>query len=156
MEVDPLSHVAARFSHALTMVAGLIPHTDDPSLDRLVSIACLEDWFTNYRLVIEFLLMKPPANCASAKTFIPNWTPASDKKKQLIADYGWASEDVAHIGHPTSIDRGGIDPPVLRAKAALLFEVAGDFVEALKREGNDHALMVSVALAQAKGALDRS
>jgi len=55
LAVDPLSHVAARFSHALTMLCDLIPYTADDPMPRVVQIGCLEDWFTNYRLLIEFL-----------------------------------------------------------------------------------------------------
>jgi hypothetical protein len=84
----------------------LILYTKDASLDPVVKIACLDDRFTNYRLVIEFLLMKPPASCASAKTFVPGWRPRSENKKHLMADYGWASEDLSQIGHPTGTRRG--------------------------------------------------
>lgn len=63
---DPMTHVVSRLCNALMMVVGLIPWTEDPTLDR---IACVEDWFTNYRLLIEFLVLKPPDNCASVTTF---------------------------------------------------------------------------------------
>ena len=44
MQADPQTHVAARFVHALLMVTGLVPHTDDASLPCVVRFACLEDW----------------------------------------------------------------------------------------------------------------
>ena len=45
-------------------MAALVRSIDDPTLDPIVQIACVEDWFTNYRVLIEFYLVKPPKNCA--------------------------------------------------------------------------------------------
>ena len=101
MEVDPVGHMAHRLSHAVTMLCELIPYTNDASLPAVISIACLEDWFTNYRLVIEFLVLKPPANCASARDFVPGWKARPEVKARLARGLtGWASEDVTHIGRP--------------------------------------------------------
>jgi hypothetical protein len=136
------------------MLATLIPFTDHGSLPRVVEIACLEDWFTNYRLLIEFLLLKPPKNCASAQTFVPGWAPdRSDPVATLRADYGWASEDVSHIGHLNSGDRGPVDPQTLRAKTLNLFGVVTDFSDALHAAGHDYDLMIRVALDSALRAL---
>src|SRR5215469_4425461 len=94
-----LSHVVSRFSNALLMVTGLLPYVSDAQLDPTVRMACIENWYTNYRLLIEFLLAKPPGNCASPKDFIPNWTTNSPDRSDLLRDYGTASEDFAHIGN---------------------------------------------------------
>lgn len=151
---DPLSHVAGRFAHAVKMLVDLIPFTSNPELPRVVEIACLEDWFTNYRLLIEFLLFTPPSNCASAQTFVPGWvvTP-SDDLTLLRADYGWASEDVSHIGHLNSADRGPIDPRTLHLKAGRLLRVVEDFSAALHAVDHDYDLMIGVALKSAQAAL---
>lgn len=136
------------------MLVDLIPFTSNPELPRVVEIACLEDWFTNYRLLIEFLLLTPPSNCASAQTFVPSWavTP-SDDLTLLRADYGWASEDVSHIGHLNSADRGPIDLPTLQLKAQRLLRVVEDFSAALHSVDHDHDLMIGVALKSAQAAL---
>ena len=68
-----LHHVAGRFSHATQMVVELCEPSADAALPAPVMFACLEDWFTNYRLLIEFLVIGPPRNCASAQTFVPGW-----------------------------------------------------------------------------------
>lgn len=151
---DPLSHVAARFAHAVEMLVDLIPFTSYPEVPRVVEMACLEDWFTNYRLLIEFLILKPPKNCASAQTFVPGWAvPPSNDLALLRVDYGWASEDVSHIGHLNSVDRGPIDPPTLRLKARRLLGVVEDFSAALHAVDHDYDLMIGYALKSARAAL---
>lgn len=90
--------VAHRFRHALLMVTDLIPHTDSPGLPETVRVACLEDWFTNYRMLIEFLLLPESSNRASAPDLVPNWAPANTAAgRKMRADYGFASEHVSHI-----------------------------------------------------------
>jgi hypothetical protein len=148
MEVDPVGHMAHRLSHAVTMLCELIPYTNDVSLPAVISIACLEDWFTNYRLVIEFLVLKPPANCASAQDFVPGWKARPEVKARLARDYGWASEDVSHIGRPqkSAPERGAYDPPALRAKAEQLLSDLEEFVDTLAVVGHDYEDLVRVAL----------
>jgi hypothetical protein len=148
MEIDPVSHMASRLSHAAAMMCDLIPYTNDDSLPTAISIACLEDWFTNYRLIIEFLVMKPPANCAGAKDFVPSWKARPEVKDRLARDYGWASEDVSHIGRPRTPapQRGAYDPPALRAKAERLLTDLDDFADALGSVGHDYEDMVRMTL----------
>lgn len=77
------------------MLVQLIPFTDDSALPWLLQVACLEDWFTNYRLLIEFLVLTPPKNCAGAASFVSEWVPAtSGSTARLREDYGFASEHV--------------------------------------------------------------
>lgn len=147
LDIDPISHVASRFAHAVEMLTELIPYTTDPTLPRVVQIACLEDWFTNYRLLIEFLVMKPPRHCASAKTFLPAWE-ARDSTivKALRADFGWASEDVSHIAYLNPIDRGSIEPATLKTKARTLLALVADLADALRFARHDYEPMIRVAL----------
>jgi hypothetical protein len=52
-----------------------------------VRIACLEDWFTNHRMLIEFLIIGTPKNCASAQDFVAGWKPATSREiEQLRSD----------------------------------------------------------------------
>ncbi len=153
--IDPMSHVAARFSHGLLMVAELVRRTDDLTLDRVVQIACLEDWFTNYRLLIEFLLMKPPGNCAGAADLAPGWVPPESQViRSLKADYGWASEDVSHIGIPKPRKLvGNIHPAALKIKVLWVFEVADEFTAELAKQGSPYADLIANGLAAARAAL---
>jgi hypothetical protein len=153
MKTDPMSHVAARLTHALRMLSQLIPYTTETSLDRIVQIACLEDWFTNYRLIIEFVLGLAPANCANTSSFVPSWKPSSEAKGRLGPEYGWASEDVSHIGMPTKAARGDIDPSTLRTKAQFLVAVVRDFADAMTNQGSVYAPTVQLAVKQADQAL---
>jgi hypothetical protein len=100
----------------------------------IVQIACLEDWFTNYRLLIEFLVIGPPANCASAKDLVADWSPQAEGEHALRRDYGVASESVSHIGKARPAEPGEVDPEGLRSKATRLFTVLETFVDALDQD----------------------
>lgn len=152
---DPMTHVVSRLCNALMMVTGLIPWVDNPSLDRVVQIACVEDWLTNYRLLIEFFLMKPPNNCAGIGDFAPGWKPTeSSTTKKLKADYGWASEDVSHIGLPKPNKlTGNAATQALKMRAGWVIEVAGEFAAELTRIGSPHETMVGHGVAAARAEL---
>lgn len=152
---DPMTHVVSRLCNALMMVAGLVPWTDDPTLDPMVRIACVEDWFTNYRLLIEFFLMKPPDNCAGIADFAPGWKPSvSTTTKRLKSDYGWASQDVSHIGMPKP-DKltGNAAPEALKMRAGWVIEVAEEFAAELARIGSSHETMLGLGVAAARAQL---
>ena len=152
MTPDPLSHVVARFTHAMQMLVELIPYTDSSGLPRVVEIACLEDWFTNYRLLIEFVLLKPPSNCAGARDLVPGWAPAKDvEANRLRADYGWASEDVSHIGMPKPQKMtGNVAPEMLRVRATFLLDVIEELVVAMEAEQHDLAPLMRSGLGTAR------
>jgi hypothetical protein len=137
------------------MVTGLIRWIDDPSLDRIVQIACIEDWFTNYRLMIEFLLIKPPDNCAGTADFAPGWKPSlSATTTKLKADYGWASQDVSHIGMPKPNKlAGNAAPEALKMRADWLLEVAEEFTVELARIGSPYETMLGHGVAAARAQL---
>ena len=152
---DPMTHVVSRLCNALMMVAGLIPWTDDPTLDPMVRIACVEGWFTNYRLLIEFFLMKPPDNCAGIADFAPGWKPSvSTTTKRLKSDYGWASQDVSHIGMPKPNKMtGNAAPEALKMRAGWVIEVAEEFAGELARIGSSHETMLGLGVAAARAQL---
>lgn len=155
IKIDPTSHVLSRFNNAVFLVAALIPRTVDESLPQFMQISCLENWFTNYRLLIEFLVGRPPPNCARASTYVPTWKPDATIKKSLLREYGWASQDVSHIGMPRTIDHDDyVLPPTLRDKAKVLFSIVGQFADGLYGEDNDYASFVHDALNQAKRELE--
>jgi hypothetical protein len=151
-----ISHVAGRFVHALQMVAELIPHSDSADLPDVVRISCLEDWFTNHRMLVEFLIIGTPSNCASAQGFVENWKPATTTEtSRLRADYGFASEQVSHIGlpKPNQLEQN-VAPPILQVKGTFLFDVVQEFVDALKAADHDLADMIEVGLRQAREQLN--
>ena len=155
MELDALSHVVARFTHAMQMLVELIPYTDRTGLPRVVEIACLEDWFTNHRLLIEFVLLKPPTNCAGARDLVPGWVPATDQEsRQLRSDYGWASEDVSHIGVPKPQKMvGNTAPAMLRVRATFLLDVIEELVTSMERTQHQLAPMTRLGLTTARSRL---
>lgn len=148
----PLSRVAARFNHALMMVSTLIPHTADNDLPEHVRIACLEDWFTNYRLLIEFLAVGAPKNCATAQDFVPGWrAETSIQLRGLREDYGFASEHVVHIGWPKpAAPQQNLWPPILEIKASLLLDVVDQFVHEMHFRDHHFAELVGLAARQAR------
>jgi hypothetical protein len=150
----PLSHVVSRFNNALYMVAELVPFADDQELSPVVRMACIEDWYTNYRLLIEFLLATPPGNCASPKDFIPGWTSASQSRGDLLKDYGMASEDFAHIGNLKGRQTpGSVSPSGLHPKARSILVIAEEFSQALTAQRHDFADMIRIGVETAKAAL---
>lgn len=150
-----MTHVVARLCNALMMVTGLIPWTDDPTLDPIVRIACVEDWFTNYRLLIEFFLMKPPNNCAGIDDLAPGWkSSTSTTTKQLKADYGWASQDVLHIGMPKPNQlAGSAAPEALKMRAGRVIVVVEEFAAELARIGSPHEPMLGHGVTVPRAAL---
>jgi hypothetical protein len=152
---DPMLHVVARFNHALMMVSQLIPFTDNSDFEEPVRIACLEDWFTNYRMLVEFLVIGVPKNCASAQSLLPGWKPQTSQEVQrLRADYGFASEQVSHIGwpKPAALEQN-VAPAILQVKAGFLLDVVDEFAAALQSAGHDYADWVHLAARRARTAL---
>ena len=163
MEIDPLSVAAARFTHALYMVAALLPYTHDYSLPPVVRIACLEDWFTNYRILIEFVVLPAPKKSAKrshARDLLGDWSAtaangANAAEVQAIArDHGLASNVVSHIG--VYDPKGPVEdlgPEELRQKARSIISVAKILAGRLADADNDYAFTVTNALRLANGAL---
>jgi hypothetical protein len=136
------------------MVVQLIPFVDDDRLPPPVRIACIEDWYMNYRLLIEFLLLRPPSNCASPEDFLPGWKSASLSRDDLIRDYGLVSEDFAHIGNLKGRSTpGGVNSSVLQPKARAILAVAEDFSQALTADAHNYAAMIRTGIDTARGML---
>ncbi len=134
------------------MLVELIPYTDDERLPPAVRIACLEDWFTNYRLLIEFLVLKPPKNCAGATSFVTDWKVETSRSVQrLRADYGFASEHVTHIGHlKPGAPVQNLAPQLLAIHAVYVLEVAEEFVDAMAADDNPYHSLIHTAVTAAR------
>lgn len=154
-QTDPKTHVGSRLSHALFMVAALVQWVDNPALDPIVQIACVEDWLTNYRLLIEFLVMRPRDNRAHATTLASDWkSPESVVVGKLRRDYGWASQDVSHIGIPGPNELvANAHPDALKMRVGWILEVADEFVAELTRIGSSYKVMVENGVADARAGL---
>jgi hypothetical protein len=118
------------------MVPELIAHTDARDLSEPVRIACWEDWFTNYRMLVEFLILRAPKDSASAQDLLPGWKHETTHEVQrLRADDGFASEHVSHIGLPKpAAPTQNVAPSILHIKAVFLLDVVDAFVQALDAE----------------------
>lgn len=137
------------------MITELISASDDQALPPAVRMACLEAWFLNYRLLIEFLVIGTSSNCADAQDLASDWYPESTKDIQrLKQDYGWASEHIVHIGElkPNAFTQN-VTPAILRLKATILLDVADDFVASLEEQDSPYSQVVCVAAVNARSAL---
>jgi hypothetical protein len=153
MEIDQTSYNVARVDHALMSLAELIPYTSSSSLPARVQIALLEAWFNNYRLLTEFLTLKPAKNMARAADFVGSWTPPIEARDTLLRDYGVVSQSVTHFGKLVSSEWGEVDPPALREKATHLFKVFESFVAAYETIDDLYAPMFRRALRDAMAVL---
>lgn len=157
MKLDDRSSriVAHRFRHALSMVTDLIPHTDSPAIPEAVQIACLENWFTNYRMLIEFLLFRGASNRVGASDLVPDWEPVKTLEGvKMQADYGFASEHLSHIGYPKLAEPAqNVTPAVLRIKATALLDVVDDFVHELEQADHAQAEWIRLAADRARASL---
>lgn len=155
MSIDPLSHVVARFGHSLTMIAELISASNDRAFPPAVRTACLEAWFTNYRLLIEFLVIGVSRNCANAQDLAPGWpSGTSTGIQRLKEDYGWASEHIVHIGElkPDALEQN-VAPAILRLKAGMLLDVVENLLASLEAHDSPYSDLVRVALVNARSVL---
>lgn len=147
-------YVVDRLGRSLQLIADLIGPSDDRSLPLPIQVGCLDAWFTHYRSLIEFLLLKPPANCARASDFNPAWDPKSvPYRARLLEGYGWASEHVSHIGTPKpSAPIHNVAPAMLRFNADLLLDVVEEWAKSTS-EHVCHAEIMAVS-ARAREALN--
>lgn len=74
--------------------------------------------------------------------------------KRLRADYGWASEDVSHIGLPKPKKMvGNVAPEMLRFRASFLLDVVEELVLAMEANKHDYASMTRLGLTTARSRL---
>jgi hypothetical protein len=73
---------------------------------------------------------------------------------KLKADYGWASEDVSHIGVPKPNKlAGNAHPDMLKVKLGWVLEVADEFVTELTRVGSPYGKLVANGVSAARAQL---
>lgn len=134
MNIDPLSDAAARIMYAAQALAELIPYTaPGTGLPQIVVNACLEDWFTNERLMAEFLIGGKPRNIMTVRQFLPAWRVHDPTIRSFLGrEYNLASAYVSHVGRRESIGEPiNVSQSSLRARARTILEPLRDFAEAL-------------------------
>lgn len=152
VHVAPQSVVVARVSHSLVQLAGLIALTEKESLPEPARIACLESWAMNQRLLVEFLLLNPPKNCARATSLLPDWDYSHvGYRDRLKEDYGWASQYVAHIAvpKPDELERN-LHPDALAAKTDLVIDAAAELARQMSDAQHEYAGLMALAVAKAR------
>lgn len=153
-----LSDASARIVYATETVTRLIPYVDPGmGLPVFVQNACLEAWFTNLRLLAEFLIGSRRNNVMHAGHFLPNWEVADDTQRLAIRrEYGLASEYVVHIGRRTKLgDRVDVSAAALRRRARLMVVALRDFTIDLEAIDPVHASAFRMAVEFGTLNLDR-
>jgi hypothetical protein len=129
--------------HSLNMLAELPSHVEDSGLALVVRAACLESYFINLRLTFEFIGGKHDRNQISRHDFLQGWEPAnSEKLKALREQYGFASEQVAHLSKKRTFPQGSpITPHPIQMSVltVLVFDLMREFADALTAAGSPYA-----------------
>src|SRR5438067_5386127 len=89
---------AMQVGHALIMLAELPDHRANAAYPIAVRIACLESFYSNLRLMFEFLIDKPKPGQIHRHDYLPDWDPpGGEAVDALRRQYGFASEQVSHL-----------------------------------------------------------
>jgi hypothetical protein len=95
-----------RLRHAVSavcMVSDLPEHIVGGSLPDVVQVACVEAFFLNARLVIEFLTRKDDRDF-SAWSYVPDWKPVPEDKARLETTWDIASKHIVHFSEDRKQD----------------------------------------------------
>jgi len=93
MQADRQPADAMQVGHALIMLAELPDHRADAAYPIAVRVACLESFFSNLRLMFEFLIDKPKGRRhIHRRDYLRGWDPrAGPAVEALRRQYGFAS-----------------------------------------------------------------
>ncbi len=150
-----LDYVARRFQGATVMVGSLIEPAANFGCIEDIRVACHEGWFTNFRLLAEFLKCPRPGG-PNPQMFAPAWTvPSQEWRQRLGKEYRFASTHVAHLWGPD----GEPEPPFdadtpakqradLKERAEFLLHVIDDFVAAVTSQTCADVMREGVRLAR--------
>lgn len=90
--------VAGHVTHALTMIGAMPDYTEDAGVPGAAQVACLEAFFVNARLLIEFLGVRGPDDRdLRATEFLADWTPLPEYIEQMQATWLLTSQHVVHL-----------------------------------------------------------
>jgi len=95
---DPLAVGAMHATWALWMLVALPQYTEDQTLPGVVQDACLEDYFTNLRLLIEFFHRHANPKDFHSTDYLPDFEPQTGMADKRWDDmWKFASQNVAHL-----------------------------------------------------------
>jgi hypothetical protein len=123
--------------HALIMLAELPGHSANTAYPIAVRMACLESFFSNLRLMFEFLIDKPKRGHIHRYDYLPGWNPpAMEAVTALRRRHGFASEQVSHLARSRVPAVGGpivmVPLEELKKLAVLTLDIAQQFTDALE------------------------
>jgi hypothetical protein len=128
--------------HALNMLAELPVYAEDSGLPLVVRAACLESYFINLRLVFEFIGGPRNQKQISRYDFINEWTPANREKLTTLGkEYGFASEQVAHLAKKRTFPQGSPMTPhpiKMPTLTVLVFDLMHEFADSLTAVGSPY------------------
>lgn len=135
---------ASEVCRAMGMVAQLLVYTDDHTLPAAVRAACLDSFFINVRLLVEFLVGKPDKRTIHRHDFLPGWEPEdSGDLRRLKREYGFVNEQIAHFSKRRILAPGdlvtNVAPRRLELIASLLLGQMQEFVRSLLAAGTPEA-----------------
>jgi hypothetical protein len=136
MQADRQLVEAMQVGHALIMLAELPDHTANAAYPIAVRIACLESFYSNLRLMFEFLIDKPKRGHIHRHDYLLGWDPpAGDAVDALRGRYGFASEQMSHLAR-SRLSAGGpiitVSPPEMKRLAVVTLDVTQQFADALE------------------------
>lgn len=145
---------AVEIGHALNMLAELPRHAEDSRLPLVVRAACLESYFINLRLTFEFIGGNRNPKQIGRNDFLPGWQPSSSEKlSELGKQYGFASEQVAHLSKKRTFPQGSpITPHPIKMSVLtiLVFDLLQEFADALTAANNPYAKTFSNLIQDSK------
>jgi hypothetical protein len=147
----------AQVAHAMDMIAALPPLTADPTLPLLARIACLESYYSNLRLLVEFLVRKRDQRDIHRYDFLQWDAPPARTLERLEEEWTEASQQVVHLSKKRVPDAttliANVHPRKLALLSSLLFEVLEDYCEALSIAQSPWSSQFSGALATCRNSL---
>lgn len=149
---------ATQVGHAMNMVAELPRLTDDRSLPVAARVACLESYFMNLRVLVDFYARRRDDRDIHRHDFLPAWDPAaSSTVERLKREWDFASKQVAHLSKSRIVEDGdlvvNLAPQRLELMTALLFDIAEEFCSALEEDGHPLAKTFQSFLMEARSRL---
>jgi hypothetical protein len=145
MQADRPTTAAMQVGHALIMLVELPDHSANAAYPTAVRAACLESFYSNLRLMFEFLIDKPKGRRHIHRhDYLPGWDPpAGPAADSLRTQYGFASEQVSHLARSRVPADGEpiitVQPPEMKWLALLTLEVTRQFADALDAAGHPSA-----------------
>jgi hypothetical protein len=143
----------------MNMVAELPRYIGDMSIPTGAQVACLEAFFSNLKLLIEFAALprsRKRGDNIHAQDFLPKWKAESPDWVPVKHMYGDINAHVSHLGRqrvpmqiPAEFYRV-VGRRELEDQARMMFDAMKGFVRALQDDGSPYAGQFESFLLQAR------